>query len=254
MNQPPPQPQQPPQGAPPQPQQAPQGQQPPMPQQAPGVGAPPPMPGQPPAGGQPPMPGQSPMGGQPGAPAQPYGQGQPPHMQQGWPGQQMPGAYPGHPAAGVRQPGSGNPTSAFFLGLLASFVVSAIYSAINAATLTELSYGMVNTLLIGHGLVNGAVVGWLVGLVGRRSTGAHIGGAVVAMLGAFFGFVNAVPFALYELVGFQNPFELVKHMPEMPVEVWWGGDGVGHLLSILSLLAAAGAAWGVAYLVGRRRP
>lgn len=218
-----------------------------MPQQPPGVGAPPPMPGQPPAG-PPQMPGQQ------GMPGQPYGQGHPPHMQQGWPGQQMHAGYPGYPGAGMgRQPNSGSPVGAFFLGLLASFVIAAIYTAINAATLAEMSYAMVNTLLIGHALVNGAVVGWLVGLVGRRNTGAHIGGAVVAVLGAFFGFTNSIPFVMGGSGGFHAFLDMMKFTPMLPVKIWWGTDAVGHLLSILSLLAAAGAAWGVAHAVGGKR-
>lgn len=250
---------------PPQPQQPPS--QPPMPQQAPGVGVPPPMPGQSPMGGQPPMQGQPPMGGQFGAPGQvpmpgqgyrppgpQYGApGQVP-MQQGWPGQPMQGGYPAYPGGGMGQPRQGSPASAFFLGLLASFVVSVIYTAINVATLRELSHAMVNTLLIGHALLNGGVVGWIVGLVGRRSTGAHSGGAVVAVLGAFFGFTNSIPFVMGEGGGFRLFIGMMKHEPLFPAEMWWGSSTVGHLLSLLSLLAAAGAAWGVAHAVSRRRP
>lgn len=172
-------------------------------------------------------------------------------MQPPWPGQ--PGMQQPYPAPAVGRPDSGSPVGAFFLGFLASFVVAALYTAVNAATLDELSYTMVNTLLIGHALLNGAIVGWVVGLVGRRSTGAHISGAVVAVLGAFFGFTNSVPVLRAGYGDFQAVVDMVKFAPFFPAKVWWGADATGHFLSILSLLVAAGAAWGVAHAVGRKR-
>lgn len=159
-----------------------------------------------------------------------------------------------YPAPAMGPANSGSPVGAFFLGLLASFVIAMIYALVTMATIKDQSYGVVNALLIGHGLLNGAVVGWLVGLVGRRSTGAHVGGAIVAVLGAFFGFTNAMTFITADTGGFQSVVEMVKYTPLFPAKAWWGVDATGHLLSLLSLAAAAAAAWGVAFAVSRKRP
>lgn len=246
MNQ-PPQPQQPP-SQPPRPPQAPgqpsqpQGggpgygypQQPVAPQQQMGVGAPQPVPGQAPAPGYPP-----PMGGQPPYPgAGP--QGAPGHM-----------PYPGSTMG--QRPKSGSPVGAFFLGLLASFVVAAVYTLVFVFTPLADTRASVNTLFFVHAVVNGAVVGWLVGMVGRRRTGAYTGGAVVAALGSFFGFTNAMPLFAWQVGGFDAVFNMVKMTPLYPLEAWWGPDGTGHFVAILSLVVAAAAAWGVAFAVGRKR-
>ncbi|MFF7457148.1 hypothetical protein [Kitasatospora sp. NPDC008115] len=217
--------------------QDPYQQQPPMPQQ------PPPMPQQPPA-----VPQQPPAYGAP-----------PPFPGQAYPAQPYPGQpYPAHPApyAPPLAPprNSGSPVGAFFLGFAASVVVSVIYGAIAVFTFDEeQSRFSVHALYLAHALVNGAVVGLLVGLVGRRSPGAWIAGAVVAMLGAFFGYVNAIPFMVLRQSGVDGLEFMLENEPFGPVKGWWGGWDGTEWLALLGLGIAALAAWGLAFLTGRNR-
>ncbi|MER7706813.1 hypothetical protein ABTX81_28435 [Kitasatospora sp. NPDC097605] len=193
-------------------------QQPPVPQQPPAYGAPPPFPGQP-------------------YPGQPY------------PGQ----PYPVNPAP-YAPPRTGSPVGAFFLGLVASVVVAAIYSAILVFMFGDHpSRDTVHTLYLAHAFVNGAVVGLLVGLVGRRSPGAWIAGAVVAALGAFFGYADAVPFVILRESGADGLQFMLEHEPFTPAKAWWGAWDGTQWISVLGLAVAALAAWGIAFLTGRNR-
>ncbi|MER6361766.1 hypothetical protein [Kitasatospora sp. NPDC001527] len=167
--------------------------------------------------------------------------------------------YPGQPYAGQPYPApqgsGGSPVGAFFLGFIASVVVAAIYSAIIVFTYKDY-YQSTNTahaLYLGHALVNGAVVGVLVGLVGRRSPGAWIAGAVVAALGAFFGYADAVPFVVLREGGVDSLRQMLETEPFAPVEVWWGSWSGSEVISVLGLVVAAAAAWTVACLTGRGR-
>ncbi|MEU6147559.1 hypothetical protein ABZ848_45330 [Streptomyces sp. NPDC047081] len=223
--QPPPQPPQPPQGA-----YNPYAQPVPPPQQAPGFG-PPPVPGQPPAA--PVFPGQPPM-----YPGQP--QPMPPY-------QAMP--YGQRPSAG------GNPVGAVLLGFLVSFVVSLPYTGLILGTYKDQSVTTANTLYLIHALINGALVGCLVGKMAPHSNGARIGGAVVAALGAVFGYTNAVPLVVAVEQSPTAVGDLLRAEPFYPLKAWWhsgAGDGVDWF-SPLGLVVAAVAAVGLAYIIGNRR-
>ncbi|MGI5458463.1 hypothetical protein ACQEWB_35865 [Streptomyces sp. CA-249302] len=179
------------------------------------------------------MPGQPPM--YPGAP-QPVPPYQTPHFGQ-------------PPRTG------GNPVGAVLLGFLVSFVVSLLYTGLILATYKDQSVTTANTLYLVHALVNGALVGCLVGKMAPLSNGARTGGAVVAALGALFGYTNAVP-----LVGAieQSPSfvgDLLQAEPFYPVKAWWHStaDGGVDWFSPLGLVLAATAAVGLAHLVGNRR-
>ncbi|MFF8770713.1 hypothetical protein [Kitasatospora sp. NPDC015120] len=193
---------------------------------------------------------------QPTRPQQPpaYGVAQP------YPGQPYPGPpYQGQPYPGQAAPyapprSSGSPVGAFFLGFAVSLVVAAIYSAIFVFTFGDhRSRGGVHTLYLAHALVNGAAVGLLVGLVGRRSPGAWIAGAVVAALGAFFGYANAVPFLVLRDSGADGLRFMLEHEPFGPAKAWWGGWDGSEWISLAGLAIAALAAWGIAFLTGRNR-
>ncbi|MFI7404681.1 hypothetical protein ACIBW9_30095 [Streptomyces sp. NPDC049541] len=227
--QPPPQPPQPPQNHP-----NPYAQ--PLPPQQPGFGPPAP-------------PGQHPMYAGP----QPVGQppGQPMYPMQPTPPFQA-------PPFGQRPHAGGHAVGAVFLRLLVSFVVSALYTGLILATYKDITSATVaNALSLGHALLNGAIVGALVGKVGRGSNGARIGGAVIAALGAFFGDANALPLIIAKEQSFMALKDMLEYNPFLPAKAWWHSDATGGVdwFSLLSLVLAAGAAWGVAYLVGsRRRP
>ncbi|WP_138899086.1 hypothetical protein [Streptomyces chryseus] len=192
-------------------------------------------------------------GHQPPVPQQPPG----PPQGFGAPPPAAPGPFPPQPAYPQQGPygpqrRSGNPVGAFFLGFLASVVVSLVYSGIVYATYQDQSENTVYVLYVLHALVNGAAVGALVGLVGHRRTGAHIGGAVVAVLGAFFGFTNAVVFVTMDAgwFAFRN---MMQADALIPAKAWWGNGGDSWPISLLGLVVAAAAAWGLAHLVGRTR-
>lgn len=245
--QPPPQPSQPPQQP-----QTPNNpyNQPPPPQQAPGFGPPqPPMQ----APGQPPMqaPGQPPMhhGAPPPVPGQP-------------PVQPMQPMYPMQPAPPFQAPpfgqqpnAGGHPVGAVFLGFFASVIVSMLYSGLILATYEDQTLTTANTLYLGHALLNGAVVGCLIGLVGHRNTGAHISGAVIAALGAFFGYTNALPLIIADRQSPAAIGDMMEADPLIPAKAWWNNetDGGVDWFSPLGLVLAAAAAWGLAYLIGSRR-
>ncbi|MFC7308751.1 hypothetical protein ACFQVC_31605 [Streptomyces monticola] len=210
-----------------------------------GAGAPPPMPPQPPAG---------PPGPPPGAP------GVPP--QQGFPGQAPPQQpFPGQPAPApgmqpqpypyqVPQSGGGSPVGAFFLGLLVSFVISLIYGGLMFATYKDQSESTATTLYLVHAVINGAAVGAVAGLVGRRSSGAHISAGIVAALGAFFGYTNALMMVQMDIAG-SDVYYLLRERPFFPAEAWWHiGDGP---LALLGLVLGGAAGWGLAKLIGSRR-
>lgn len=218
----------------PQPQAQPQpqynpGNQPPVPQQPPGppagFGAPPAAPGQFPA--QPPPPGYAsypaPYGQQ--APGQPWGQ----------------------------QPRPGNPVGAFFLGFLVSVAVATLYSLVMYGTYEDVTKNVAMTLYVVHALLNGAAVGAVVGMVARGRTGAHISGAVVAMLGAFFGYTNGVVFITADSGGFTAFRDMMEFAPFFPAKAWWGAASDSEWHSLLGLLVAAAAAWGLAFVIGRNR-
>ncbi|MFD0258178.1 hypothetical protein [Kitasatospora indigofera] len=196
--------------------------QPPMAQQPPGPGVPPPFPGQ-----LPPQPGQ------------PY----------------PPQPYPAQPGPFGQQPArsSGRPAGAFFLALLASVLVSLIYSGVIVATYKDQSQDTVHILYVVHALINGAAVGVLTGLVGHRSGGARAAGTVVAALGAFFGYANAVPLVIADNNGVEVLRMMLEHDPFTPAKAWWGSQTGGEWIALLGLLLAAATAWGLAYAVGRSR-
>jgi hypothetical protein len=205
------------------PQYDPYNQQPPMPQAPPpGYGAPQPFQGQPPA-----QPWQQPM-----QPGQPY------------PQQPMPYGQPRNP---------GHPVGAFFLAFFASVFVSLAYSGIVLATYEDQSATTAQTVYVLHALLNGAVVGALIGLVARRSGGAWISGAIIAPLGAFFGYANAVPMVVADSAGFDMFREMLENEPFFPAKAWWGSQADTEWVSLLGLLVAGATAWVLAYAIGRRR-
>ncbi|HEY9374792.1 hypothetical protein [Streptomyces sp.] len=195
---------------------------------------------------------------QPAASQQPLGYGAPPPMpgqapgQPGWPMQQPGQPYP-HPAPAGQRPKPGHPVGAVFLGLLASFVVSLLYTGITLATYKDQSESQSHTLYILHALLNGVTVGALVGLVGRSSNGARIAAAIVAPLGAFFGYTNAIPLVIAERETPAFVGDMLTADPFFPAKAWWGSQSGTELLSLLGLVVAAAAAWGLAYAIGRRR-
>ncbi|MBT2529234.1 hypothetical protein J7E91_28480 [Streptomyces sp. ISL-99] len=209
-----------------QPQYNPGHQPPPMPQQAPG----------PPQGfgAPPPAPGQFPM--QPGPPG--------PAGQPGHPGFPFPAPY------GQPQKPPGSPAGAFFLGLLVSVVVATVYSFVMYATFEDQSKNTAQAMYVIHALLNGAAVGAVVGLVGRSRGGARICGAVVAVLGGFFGYTNGVV-----LIAFDSGWleDMVRFDLFFPAKNWFGSDGVTQLIAVLALVGAAAAAWGLAYAIGKNR-
>ena len=228
---------QPPFQPPPQPPQPPQGpnnpyMQPAPPQQAPGFG-PPPVPSQPPMHpGMPPAPGQ---------PAQPM-----------YPMQPTP---PFQAPYGQRPNASGHPVGAVFLGFFASVIVSLLYSGLILATYEDQTVTQANTMYLVHALINGAIVGCLIGLVGHRNTGAHVGGAVIAAAGAFFGYTNALPLIIADRQSPAAIGDMMEADPLIPAKAWWNNEMEGGVdwFSPLGLLLAAAAAWGLAYLIGSRR-
>ncbi|OEJ41309.1 hypothetical protein AR457_09595 [Streptomyces agglomeratus] len=160
--------------------------------------------------------------------------------------------YPQQVPHGPR-PSSGNPVGAFFLGFLASVVVSLVYGGIVYATYRDQSQNTVHALYVLHALLNGAVVGALVGLVAHRRTGAHVSGAAVAVLGTFFGYTNAVVFVTLDAGGLYAFRDMMQGDAFIPAKAWWGNGGGGRLVSLAGLVIAAATAWGLAHLVGRNR-
>ncbi|WP_274562553.1 hypothetical protein [Streptomyces spiramyceticus] len=193
-------------------------------------------------GNQPPMP-QQPPGPPPGFGAPPPAQGQFP-PQPGYPYQAYPAPY------GQQQPQSGKPVAAFFLGLLVSVAVATVYSLVMYATYEDQSKNTAQAMYVIHALLNGAAVGAIVGLVGRSSGGARICGAILAVLGGFFGYTNGVV-----LIAFDSGWigSMVRFDPFFPAKNWFGSDGVTQLIAVLALVGAAAAAWGLAYAIGRNR-
>jgi hypothetical protein len=243
---------QPPFQPPPQPPQSPQNHPNPYnlpapPQQQPGFGPQPP-PGQPPMqAGPPPVPGQPPMYSGP-----PPAQGQPP-VQPMYPMQ--PGPPFQAPPFGQQPNTSGNPVGAVFLGLLVSFVVSLLYTGLTLATFKDQSYATGNILYFAHALLNGAAVGSLVGMMAHRSNGARIGGAVIAALGTFFGYANFIPLVIAKEQSLISLRDTLEAEPFFPAKAWWQDNTHGGVdwLNLLGLVVAAAAAWGLTYVVGKKR-
>ncbi|MGI5378629.1 hypothetical protein ACQEV2_31140 [Streptomyces sp. CA-251387] len=173
------------------------------------------------------------------------------------PGQ--PSMYPAPPYQappfGQRPNAGGHPVGAVFLGFFVSVVVSLLYSGLILATYKDQTVTVANTLYLAHALINGAIVGALVGSVGRRNTGAWIWGAVIAALGAFFGYTNAWPLIVAESQSLGTLWDLLRYDALLPAKAWWNDESSGGVdwFSPLGLLVAAGAAWGLAYLLGNKR-
>ncbi|MET7478716.1 hypothetical protein ABZT17_30725 [Streptomyces sp. NPDC005648] len=144
---------------------------------------------------------------------------------------------------------------AVFLGFVVSFVVSSLYTGVVLATYKDQSNTTAHVLYFAHALLNGALVGALVGKMAPTSGGARIGGAVIATLGTFFGYANAVPFVILKE---QSEFvlrDMLESHPFYPAKAWWqnGADGGVAWPNLLGLLVAVAAAWGIAHLVGTKR-
>jgi hypothetical protein len=157
------------------------------------------------------------------------------------------------PPFGQQPNASGHPVGAVFLGFFASVVVSLIYSVLIVATYQDQSETTAQTLYVAHALLNGVVVGALVGLVGRRSNGARIGAAIIAPLGAFFGFTNSIPLIIADSQGTPAIGDMMEDVPFLPAKTWWGSQGDTTWVSLLGLVVAAAAAWALAYAVGNKR-
>ncbi|WP_419997354.1 hypothetical protein [Streptomyces boninensis] len=195
-------------------------------------------------------------------------------MSQAWPQQpQQPNPYGGHPqqpaygypqAAPPVQPGlayqpgfppppprRGNPVGAFFLALLVSVVLSGIYSMILLASYEDLSKVGLKTSYVIFGLVLALAVGAVAGKVGGPSTGAHICAAVLAALGAFFGFTNGYVAILIDAADFDLLGDMLEEKPFFPAEAWW--KGLKAAIALPGIFLAAIGTWGMAHLTGKRR-
>ncbi|MDQ8707075.1 hypothetical protein RCO28_32060 [Streptomyces sp. LHD-70] len=216
-----------------------------------GPGAPPPMPPQPPMGPPPGAPAGPPPGPPQGVPPQQGFPGQPPVPPQfaGQPGPMQGGMPQQYPAP---QTGGGSAVGAFFLGWLVSFVISLIYVVIIFAVYQDLTEAASYAVYYGHALLNGAAVGAVAGLVGRRSNGAHVSAGIIGALGTFFASTNAFVVIYLDSTG-GGPGYLLTEMPFMPAEAWWGPDASSGLLALLGLVLAGAAGWGIARLTGSRR-
>ncbi|MFH0519042.1 hypothetical protein ACHBTE_17975 [Streptomyces sp. M41] len=159
------------------------------------------------------------------------------------------------PPFGQRPNASGHPVGAVFLSFFISVIVSMLYSGLILATYEDLTVTTANTLYLGHALLNGAIVGFLIGKVGHRNTGAWIMGAVIAALGAFFGHTNAFPLVLADGQSPSAIWDLVRYEPFWPAKAWWIDESTDAVdwFSPLGLVVAAAAAWGIAYLIGNKR-
>lgn len=172
-----------------------------------------------------------------GAPQQPYA-GQP---------------YPPQPMPYGQQERRGHPVGAFFLGYFASVVVSLAYSVLVWATYEDQTKDAAQIMYIAHALLNGAVVGALIGLVARRSGGAWVSGALIAPLGVFFGYTNSVPMIIADISGMAAIGDMLEDDPFIPAKAWWGSYGDTEWISLLGLALAAAMAWLLAFATGRRR-
>ncbi|RPF36727.1 hypothetical protein EDD92_6772 [Streptomyces sp. TLI_185] len=182
----------------------------------------------------------------------PVPQGQPP-VQPGYPMQ--PGPPFQTPPFGQRPNASGNPAGAVFLALLVSFVISLVFSGLLVVIGEHLTFGTSTALYLAYALLNGAIVGALIGKVAHRSNGAWICGAVIAALGAFFGWANSLPMYIVKEKGFFGIRDMLEYDPFFPAKAWWNDETHGGVdwTSPLGLVLAAAAAWGIAYLVGNKR-
>ncbi|WP_328878842.1 hypothetical protein [Streptomyces sp. NBC_00299] len=177
--------------------------------------------------------------------------------------QPMQSPYPMHhapqfqaaPPFGQRPNASGHPVGAVFLAFFVSVIVSMLYSGLILATYKDLSLTTANTLYLGHALINGAIVGFLIGTVAHRNNGAWISGAIIAALGAFFGYTNAIPLVFADADSPSAVWDMVRYEPFWPAKAWWTDESADAVdwFSPLGLVLAAAAAWGLAYLVGSRR-
>lgn len=168
------------------------------------------------------------------------------------PGYQYPAA-PYAPYPYGQQPNSGKPVAAFFLGLLFSVALASLYSLVIYASYEDTSQDVARVLYVAHALLNAAAVGTVVGLVARGRVGAHISGAVVAMLGAFFGYTNGVALIFTDVGGMSTFSDMMEDDPFTPAKAWWGDPSDPELISLFGLLVAGVVAWGMAFLIGRRR-
>ncbi|MEU9169953.1 glycine zipper domain-containing protein [Streptomyces sp. NPDC048420] len=188
-----------------------------------------------------------------------------PYLQPGYGPSPVPGQAPSYPAPAFPPPQpqpfaqrpatGGNPVGAIVLGLAVSVLVSLLYTGLIAATYKEQSVTVANTLYLAHALVNGAVVGALIGRMAGRNTGAAIGAAVTGALGAFFGYVNALPLIIAVEETPLAAWQFLQAEPFFPAKAWWNDEASGGVdwFSPLGLVVAGVAAWGLAYAIGNRR-
>ncbi|WP_251075507.1 hypothetical protein [Streptomyces sp. ISL-12] len=181
-----------------------------------------------------------------------------------YPAQQHP-PYQGPPYQGPAYQGpaygqpprttTGHPVGAVLLALCVSFIVSLLYSGLILATYKDQSVTAANTLYIAHAAINALIVGALVGMVGHRNAGAHMCGAVVAALGAFFGYTNSLPLVLAESQSPAAIGDMMEADPFLPAKVWWNDEMSGGVdwFSPLGVVIAAVLAWSLAHVIGKSR-
>ncbi|WP_338676101.1 hypothetical protein V1460_26350 [Streptomyces sp. SCSIO 30461] len=174
----------------------------------------------------------------------------------------FPGPPQTHPAppfaaapGGPRPGRSGSPVAAVVLAFFVSVLVSLLYGGAMVLTYEDQSLTIANALYLTHASVNAAIVGLLAGLLGHRRSGAHVGAAVVAALGAFFGYCNAVLLIAVERQSPSFVVDVLGEEPFFPAKAWWYGATGGEIdwFSPLGLVLAAVIGWGVARLIGSRR-
>ncbi|MFJ6609249.1 hypothetical protein ACIQPT_03130 [Streptomyces sp. NPDC091289] len=191
----------------------------------------------------------------------PYGQPVPPQQQPGYgypapypPQQPMQPMQPGYPSPyqpGFRPSGGAKTGKAFFLGLLVAAGIGLVYSGILLATHKDLSrVGLqASYLVLAAALAVG--VGAVVGRTGGRAAGPHVWAAVLATLAAYFGVANGYVFTLLDAGGIDLLELVLENEPMAPHKFWWHRLNGG--VALLGLAVAAGGAFAVAHLIGKKQ-
>ncbi|MDH6516093.1 hypothetical protein M2163_006928 [Streptomyces sp. SAI-135] len=162
---------------------------------------------------------------------------------------------PPHPSG--HQPSTrGNPVGAIVLGLAASVVVSLLYTGLIAATYRDQTVPVANTLYLAHALLNGAVVGALIGKTAGGTLGTRFAAPAIAALGTFFGYTNALPLIIAIEETPLAAWHFLQANPFFPTKAWWNDEASGGVdwFSPLGVVVAGVVAWGLAHVIsGRRR-
>ncbi|MBU7600221.1 hypothetical protein JGS22_021950 [Streptomyces sp. P38-E01] len=186
-----------------------------------------------------------------------YGPPQPP------PGYGYPGPYPpqqpmGPGYGGYRHPGfpppppRANGGKAFLFSLIIAGALMGGYALFLIISYEDLSRDSLQITYLGLAATLAVLIGLTTGNIAGRSTGSHIGGAIIATAATFFAVTNGYVAVILEAGGTELLEAMLEHDAGAPAEFWW--ERLSGGVALIGLALAGGICFLTGHTVGRKKP